>query len=76
MLGRSSAAEDLVVSRALSEGLEDVKRRPQKWSMGVLNDIETEEVPGERTSGRTRIQAITDRRLFGGGQVRLQVLQP
>ncbi|KAI9819250.1 MAG: hypothetical protein M1827_007406 [Pycnora praestabilis] len=30
-----------------SEGdLENEKRRPEKWSMGVLNDTETDEVPG------------------------------
>lgn len=25
---------------------EEVKKKPEKWSMGVLNDKETEEVPG------------------------------
>lgn len=29
------------------DGLEEVKNRPDKWSMGVLNDRETEEVPGQ-----------------------------
>ena len=29
-----------------SDGYEEVKMRPEKWSLGVLNDKETEEVPG------------------------------
>jgi len=29
-----------------SEGYEEAKTRPEKWSLGVLNDRETEEVPG------------------------------
>ena len=29
-----------------SDGYEEVKQRPEKWSFGVLNDRETEEVPG------------------------------
>lgn len=27
---------------------EDAQKRPEKWSMGVLNDRETDEVPGKR----------------------------
>lgn len=29
-----------------SDEFEEIKSRPEKWSMGVLNDRETEEVPG------------------------------
>ena len=28
------------------DGEEDIKGRPEKWSLGVLNDRETDEVPG------------------------------
>jgi hypothetical protein len=44
---RSNATQQPVVSRASSEALEDMKMKPEKWSMGVLNDRETEEVPGQ-----------------------------
>ncbi len=27
---------------------EDGQKRPEKWSLGILNDRETEEVPGKR----------------------------
>ena len=47
MLGRSTTGQAAVISRESSEALEDMKRRPEKWSLGVLNDRETEEVPGE-----------------------------
>ncbi len=33
-------------SAVSSDGYEEVKTRPEKWSLGVLNDKETEEVPG------------------------------
>ena len=69
MFGRSSAAEDPVVSRASSEGLGDVKRRPEKWSMGVLNDRETEEVPGEQMSSWLGLQFTTAWRLFVGDRL-------
>ncbi|KAL8641764.1 MAG: hypothetical protein Q9228_001455 [Teloschistes exilis] len=29
-----------------SDGYDDIKGRPEKWSLGVLNDKETDEVPG------------------------------
>lgn len=32
----------------------EMKRRLEKWSMGVLNDKETEEVPGERCPFETK----------------------
>ena len=38
--GRDSAANDTVASLPEKEG------RPTKWSMGVLNDRQTHEVPG------------------------------
>lgn len=30
-----------------ADGYIDIKTKPEKWSMGVLNDRETEEVPGK-----------------------------
>ena len=29
-----------------TEEYEEIKNKPEKWSMGVLNDTETDEVPG------------------------------
>ncbi|KAL8706911.1 MAG: hypothetical protein Q9201_000071 [Fulgogasparrea decipioides] len=34
------------MSEASSDCNEEIKARPEKWSMGVLNDKETDEVPG------------------------------
>ena len=42
----SKAIKTLPASKRSSDGFEDVKARPEKWSLGVLNDKETEEVPG------------------------------
>lgn len=50
MLSRSNPAQESIVSRESSEGMEEMKRRPEKWSMGVLNDTKTDEVPGELDS--------------------------
>ena len=52
MLGRSSTAQPAIVSRESSDALEDMKCRPEKWSLGVLNDKRTEEVPGEDACSR------------------------
>ena len=41
-----SARPELPSSAVSSDDCEEVKRRPEKWSLGVLNDAETEEVPG------------------------------
>lgn len=46
LLGGSKATKTSPTSRASSDGFEDLKMRPEKWSMGVLNDKETDEVPG------------------------------
>ena len=56
MLGRSKAAQQLTVSRESSGGLEELKMKPEKWSMGVLNDRETEEVPGQSTADKSRVE--------------------
>ncbi len=34
-------------STSSAEDLENEKVKPEKWSMGVLNDRETDEVPGK-----------------------------
>lgn len=46
MLGGPKATKTTPMSRASSDGFEEVKVKPEKWSMGVLNDRETDEVPG------------------------------
>ncbi|KAL8727944.1 MAG: hypothetical protein Q9166_005709 [cf. Caloplaca sp. 2 TL-2023] len=46
-LGRSKpAGVPPAMSEASSEGYEEIKMKLGKWSMGVLNDKETDEVPG------------------------------
>ena len=52
MLRRSTTGQAAIISRESSEALEDMKCRPEKWSLGVLNDRETEEVPGEDACSR------------------------
>lgn len=46
LLGGPKATKTSPMSRASSDGFEDLKSRPEKWSLGVLNDTETDEVPG------------------------------
>jgi hypothetical protein len=46
LLGGPKATKTSPMSRASSDGFEDLKSRPEKWSLGVLNDKETDEVPG------------------------------
>ena len=46
-LGRRKAAPRPASSGSSTDGFEEVKNRPEKWSLGVLNDRETEEVPGQ-----------------------------
>ena len=48
MLGRSNTGQAAVVPRESSETSENMKCKPEKWSLGVLNDKETDEVPGEQ----------------------------
>lgn len=36
-----------IVSDVSSDGYADVKVKPPKWSLGILSDKETDEVPGE-----------------------------
>ena len=57
MLGRSNTGQAAIVSRESLEAVEDMKCRPEKWSLGVLNDKKTEEVPGENACSR-RLAAI------------------
>ena len=52
MLGRSNTGQAAIISRESSETFEDMKCRPEKWSLGVLNDRQTEEVPGEDAHSR------------------------
>lgn len=41
-----AAKEPAIMSITSSDGYDDIKGRPEKWSLGVLNDKETDEVPG------------------------------
>lgn len=47
-LGGKSAAPQETASSATSveDGYHDIKSKPEKWSLGVLNDRQTDEVPG------------------------------
>ena len=47
MLGVSKTTKTSPFSRASSDGFDEIKIRPEKWSLGVLNDKETDEVPGK-----------------------------
>ncbi|KAL8806815.1 MAG: hypothetical protein Q9182_001075 [Xanthomendoza sp. 2 TL-2023] len=50
LFGSSKAASTLPAQPdAWSESNMGIEARPQKWSLGVLNDKETDEVPGELT---------------------------
>ena len=47
IFGPTDEAHGARNSHSSSEEPEFMEKRPEKWSMGVLNDKETEEVPGE-----------------------------
>lgn len=47
VLGGSHPAQEPVDSDKSTDEYAEMKSRPEKWSMGVLNDRETEEVPGQ-----------------------------
>ena len=44
--GRKKAPHEVASSGTSIDGFDDIKAKPEKWSLGVLNDKETEEVPG------------------------------
>lgn len=44
--GKKKAAREVESSGTSTDGFDDIKAKPEKWSLGVLNDKETEEVPG------------------------------
>ena len=46
LLGSFTAVNQNISSPASTDGGEDYKTKPEKWSMGVLNDKQTDEVPG------------------------------
>ena len=50
-LGLSKAEPELpsTSTKSSTDGDDEIKAKPEKWSMGVLNDRETEEVPGQST---------------------------
>ena len=57
LFGRGRVAPGSTSPSTSTSGEADMKRRPEKWSMGVLNDKETEEVPGEQCLLVKRIRA-------------------
>ena len=44
--GKKQAPPEVESSGTSTDGMDDIKAKPEKWSLGVLNDKETEEVPG------------------------------
>ena len=50
ILGRVGRSKDLgqTSSPASTEDFEEFKAKPEKWSMGILNDRITDEVPGRQ----------------------------
>lgn len=46
MLGSTKSAQQLTPSGGSFDEDEGSKAKPEKWSMGMLNDKETDEVPG------------------------------
>lgn len=47
VLGHSRLAQESISSEKSTDEYAEMKAKPEKWSMGVLNDRETEEVPGQ-----------------------------
>lgn len=46
ILGSTRSAQEPTSYGSSIDGDDGVKARPEKWSMGVLNDKQTDEVPG------------------------------
>ena len=44
--GASKATQEPSSSEHSMDGYDEIKSKPEKWSLGVLNDKETDEVPG------------------------------
>ena len=44
--GKKKVPREVASSGNSTDGFDDIKAKPEKWSLGVLNDKETEEVPG------------------------------
>ncbi len=57
ILGRRNTARHDSVSAEEDYGDDKDKRRPEKWSLGVLNDKSTDEVPGALVDCR-RLAAV------------------
>ena len=43
---KKKTSPEVESSGTSTDGFDDIKATPEKWSLGVLNDKETEEVPG------------------------------
>ncbi len=46
MFGLGATTRQYASPNTSTDEYEQIKAKPEKWSMGVLNDRETEEVPG------------------------------
>ncbi|TKA68648.1 hypothetical protein B0A49_05496 [Cryomyces minteri] len=46
VLQRSRAKDNRTSARTPTSGFEEVKQKPEGWTMGILNDKQTDEVPG------------------------------
>ena len=44
--GKRKTPREVESSGTSTDEFDDIKAKPEKWSLGVLNDKETEEVPG------------------------------
>lgn len=47
LLRKSGPTQKSTHSPASTDSIGDYRMRPQKWGMGILNDKETDEVPGK-----------------------------
>ena len=60
--GKSKSIQDQSTTPVSLEKDENIKNKPPKWSLGILNDRETDEVPG-RSNAASDIGLAYNRRL-------------
>ena len=54
IFGAHSTVQEPSSPSTSSEG-DEIKTRPEKWNMGILNDKETEEVPGQSSASQEKV---------------------
>ena len=52
--GAKKTPHEVASSGTSTDGFDDIKVKPEKWSLGVLNPRETDEVPGTSTCSASR----------------------